>query len=281
MSESQFFEEIIANPHDDIPRLVYADWLEERGDPRGEFIRLQIELADASLDPDQRRELQIREADLLDEYQTEWTGPIADLVTRNAFARGFVEFIVVEVNEFVERAEELFRLAPIRSVLLNCHRIAGYINQPEPTGLLECEYLERLSGLALTGVMNDDSIVRRLFLRRQFPYLERLILSGTGVSDETVQLIADTSSLTNLKVLDLSDNRLRNASAIALAQSQYITRLETLMLSGNQIRLMGARALAKSENFRNLKHLDFRSNPYDQKVTNVLRERFGFWNCEV
>lgn len=28
----------------DGPRLVFADWLEERGDPQGEFIRLQVEL---------------------------------------------------------------------------------------------------------------------------------------------------------------------------------------------------------------------------------------------
>jgi uncharacterized protein (TIGR02996 family) len=35
---------IAAAPGDDVPRLVLADWLEERDDPLGEFIRLQIEL---------------------------------------------------------------------------------------------------------------------------------------------------------------------------------------------------------------------------------------------
>jgi len=37
-----FIDTILERPDDDGPRLVYADWLEERGDPRGEFIRLQI-----------------------------------------------------------------------------------------------------------------------------------------------------------------------------------------------------------------------------------------------
>ena len=33
-------------PHDDAPRLVYADWLDEHGDPdRAQFVRLQCELA--------------------------------------------------------------------------------------------------------------------------------------------------------------------------------------------------------------------------------------------
>jgi uncharacterized protein (TIGR02996 family) len=27
-------------PHDDVPRLVYADWLDERHDPKGALVRL-------------------------------------------------------------------------------------------------------------------------------------------------------------------------------------------------------------------------------------------------
>ena len=32
-------------PDDDTPRLVLADWLQERDDPRGELVRLQVRLA--------------------------------------------------------------------------------------------------------------------------------------------------------------------------------------------------------------------------------------------
>ncbi len=35
---------IVSDPADIGARLAYADWLEERGDPRGEFIRLQFEI---------------------------------------------------------------------------------------------------------------------------------------------------------------------------------------------------------------------------------------------
>lgn len=42
-----FLRTIIANPSEDGPRLVFADWLEENGESeRGEFIRVQIELAE-------------------------------------------------------------------------------------------------------------------------------------------------------------------------------------------------------------------------------------------
>lgn len=41
-----FLRTICENPLDDAPRLIYADWLEERGEgERAEFIRCQIELA--------------------------------------------------------------------------------------------------------------------------------------------------------------------------------------------------------------------------------------------
>jgi uncharacterized protein (TIGR02996 family) len=43
--EAAFIRAIIERPDDDLPRLVMADFLDERGDPRGEFIRLQVELA--------------------------------------------------------------------------------------------------------------------------------------------------------------------------------------------------------------------------------------------
>lgn len=39
MTDADFLAAIIADPKNDVPRLIYADWLEERGDPRGEFIR--------------------------------------------------------------------------------------------------------------------------------------------------------------------------------------------------------------------------------------------------
>jgi uncharacterized protein (TIGR02996 family) len=40
-----FIRAIFADPCDDAPRLVYADWLDERGDIRGRFLRLELELA--------------------------------------------------------------------------------------------------------------------------------------------------------------------------------------------------------------------------------------------
>jgi uncharacterized protein (TIGR02996 family) len=43
--EMAFVRAIQQNPDDEGARLIFADWLEERGDPRREIIRLQCRLA--------------------------------------------------------------------------------------------------------------------------------------------------------------------------------------------------------------------------------------------
>ena len=40
-NEEPFLRAIADNAADDTARLVYADWLEERGDPRAAFLRIQ------------------------------------------------------------------------------------------------------------------------------------------------------------------------------------------------------------------------------------------------
>jgi uncharacterized protein (TIGR02996 family) len=46
--DAGFLRDIVANPNDPVPRLIYADWLDEQGDQdhRGEFLRLDCKLAE-------------------------------------------------------------------------------------------------------------------------------------------------------------------------------------------------------------------------------------------
>jgi uncharacterized protein (TIGR02996 family) len=43
--DEAFLRSILDAPGDDAPRLVYADWLDERGDPRGAFVRDEVRWA--------------------------------------------------------------------------------------------------------------------------------------------------------------------------------------------------------------------------------------------
>lgn len=51
--DAGFLEAIIRDPADDVPRLIYADWLDDRGEAdRAEFIRDQVEFRHGSRDWD-------------------------------------------------------------------------------------------------------------------------------------------------------------------------------------------------------------------------------------
>jgi uncharacterized protein (TIGR02996 family) len=77
---------IRAAPDDDAPRLIYADWLEEHGQPgRAEFIRVQCELA-----RNDSPTLRQREAELLAAHHDAFAGSLAAPGLRFRFRRGFV-----------------------------------------------------------------------------------------------------------------------------------------------------------------------------------------------
>ena len=78
----EYLAAIRAAPDDDAPRLVYADWLLERGDPRGEFIILQC--------GPRTEESKKRETELLELHQTQWLGPVAYVTRTQVWERGFL-----------------------------------------------------------------------------------------------------------------------------------------------------------------------------------------------
>src|SRR5262249_37183185 len=83
--ESELLAAVYASPSDDGPRSVYADWLLERNDPRGEFIALQLASESRQLTKKERA----RQQELLVAHRREWLGPLATLPIRIGFDRGF------------------------------------------------------------------------------------------------------------------------------------------------------------------------------------------------
>lgn len=76
-----FLAGIIESPDDDFPRLQYADWLEERGDVRGEFVRVQCELAAWKIYKPPAEIQEIADSDRL--YSSQARKLIADKVTES------------------------------------------------------------------------------------------------------------------------------------------------------------------------------------------------------
>ncbi|MFT3708261.1 MAG: TIGR02996 domain-containing protein [Archangium sp.] len=79
--EAALFANVYADPSNDAPRLVLADFLTERGDPRGEFITLQCTAPGTDVK---------REKALLKEHEKKWLGAIAPVLAKDVeWKRGF------------------------------------------------------------------------------------------------------------------------------------------------------------------------------------------------
>lgn len=73
---AEFIAEIHAQSHDETPRLIYADWLEENGDPRAEYLRLECELIGLEPGDVLYEELHPRFVKLRREMPEDWLGEI-------------------------------------------------------------------------------------------------------------------------------------------------------------------------------------------------------------
>jgi uncharacterized protein (TIGR02996 family) len=70
-------EALAENPDEVATHAAYADLLSDSGDPRGEFIQVQLALEDEKLKPAERKKLQKREKALLKKHIREWLGDLA------------------------------------------------------------------------------------------------------------------------------------------------------------------------------------------------------------
>lgn len=269
-----FIQEIAAAPDDDAPRLIFADWLEERGDPRGEFIRVQCELAHLERHSEDSQELVIREANLLRDFETQWVGSAAEFCQRWTFRRGFLEYVEIVSDNFIKFSGQLFAKHPVRSASF---RVAPN----DLSKLAACPYLSRLSGISIGSHWIDYGELESLLDSHHFPRLSKLVMLGSHLTDAEARLIAAAPVLDRLQVLDISRNDIRNDGVAAIAGSRILAELTALLLNTNTIRLLGARALAESAHLQQLRYVDLRNNPIPQRGIDIVRARFGRQACEV
>ncbi len=283
------YRAILDTPDDDTLRLVYADALEESGDPRrAAFVRTQIELSRLpEYDP---RAVQIRYHERA--FDLRWAAelelPDGFDWARERFRRGLPGAVQAENGKtFVKHADELFLRYPIEALELNVVRLA------DTRDFAECSWLERLTSLTLVQGAGGQ-IVRRVLASPLLTRLTELRLGSEMTTADAVaavvrsrvfkqltslgvrrdrhaggNLVGELARLAKpprLKKLDLSSNRL-NADAIAqLVASPAAEPVEELDLSDNNLGAEGATALAGGAlpNLRTL-HL-LRTRPQEEGV---------------
>lgn len=291
MTNESFLYAIINQTDDDTVRLVYADWLEERGDrERADFIRIQIELKTLNVNEDSRRRTLIaKEKILLSKNQDEWLKPFQGLVNSVEFHRGFVENVTMEDTQFIEQSDFVFTIAPIIRVkfgyfwnnvpgllkrLRNCTCIEqiAYIDllfgcyQANDAWLQQLAespiLLHRLNTLHIVECDISKYGLRSLLRSSDLRSLEHLSLTECNLPGQSVaKTVSNYPNSDRLISLSLANNNLRDIDADVLAMSPHFSSsLEYLSLSDNNIGDSGVKALAQSEYFAKLTCLDLSNN---------------------
>jgi len=264
---------VIAAPDDDLPRLVFADFLEESGHPanvaRATFIRLQIE-AEREANPRQS-ELLIQANDLRPLFRDEWDQFLAHQVhradttqsrTHHHHVRGFVHTLRLHCQILLDYPKELFAAGPLRDLQVE--------TSPYPVDSRLRPKLESIAGLSqlLTLRLKPMAGVAELPAENRNPSKYRIEIND----------LIQTNYLSSLKTLICQANNVSDDWIIDFVRSfpmcSFYRSLEHLDFSNNRITDMGAVALIGSRWFDRLT-LDLRNNPITSTGIDLLRQRFG------
>jgi uncharacterized protein (TIGR02996 family) len=283
--EDAFLHDILAHPDDDAPRLIYADWLDEHNDPRGEFIRLQCALAQLSDEDPHRWPLELREQELLSGHEERWL-PKGISKTQCAFRRGFVEEITLYLESFLDRADRLFEQVPIRRLSLQG---PGWVRIPDShrplTLAASSPHLARIQRLSLSNLSLSRSELHEFLISPYLQQLTDLELSSLAVGNderpqsgpnalplEIVQQLTELPCRTELKAIRLTHTALTLDGLRALANSSSLTSLRELNLNGNRLTHEGARVLAEGRLLPQLETLHLDSNLFGDAGALIVSE---------
>jgi len=278
LRESNFLEAITASPDDDTPRLVYADWLEELGDPRSELIRVQCRLAATPLHSAGRWELEQREEALLTTNLPRWTKLLPRFprvpwgieprygLPRECFARGLMEHVTFPgIRQYAQSFDDIWKVTPARQVRLN-----KWSNKAIPA-FFESEGFNRIDGLWLTMDSVDVPLqqVLTIFARPELARLRKLRIFDRMLNQDGVAALL-AAPLDNLRELQIDQTAAGAEQCARLAAWDRLAQVTRLQFRGNECGYEGVAALAASPHVTGIEHLDLSSNFFGDDAIEAL-----------
>jgi uncharacterized protein (TIGR02996 family) len=263
---------VLDNPEDMSLRVALADWLCERADPRGEFIRLQLDFERHDLSAELLAARRQREQELLTAHERTWLGELAEPLLRQKaffvqrgpgplympyrFRRGWLDRLAIDGSWFGAQTDK-------------ARRKLGFADYQRTRAREFADFMRVLSTSAVGRLIEDLFLYtfvtdRVSALPREYPSLRRvtrLVLGddsdprGDGFDDGrlAVPLIASMPGLAHLFVWlpDLDPTRF-----CALPTLQGVRSLR-VCLGNSPSPEAWPRALAGADSLHNLSDLAF------------------------
>ncbi len=195
---------IIDHPEDDLPRLVFADWLEEHGAAlRAEFIRAQIELTQLQFDEKRRVDQTHRVYSLTQQLESELKAEFPIGLRRiDHWERGFAASAIWSAQAILETKQSAAVVPPTR--------VQIFVDVPPR------ELPQVFASPLLFGV-------------------QELRFAGEPIGDLGAAALAQATNLSRLRRLSLNYQRIQDVGANALAQSPCLENVIEVFFSGNWI----------------------------------------------
>lgn len=245
---------ICARPREDVPRLAFADWLDEYGDDGDRdwatFIRTDIaRRALGEYDPVRLR------WELIEKHEREaepWArdrfGAHAAEEGEPLLSRGFPWFVPTDGDELLAGEPELAAAVP-------CPVFALGESSPALADAFATPHLSRAVGLRLRNTILELPEVHALSTSRHVPLLTELDAIEGGIRPDAVQALLDSSLFPRLELLSLNEfgwggNALARAIAAVRASA-----LDALMLGAQLLAPNSLAALLDSPVGRGLRRL--------------------------
>jgi uncharacterized protein (TIGR02996 family) len=298
---------ILAEPDEDAPRLVYADWLEDNGQPeRGRHVRLQCEI-ERLPEKDPHREWLTKEADGLEKkHLADWLGPLDPEVCQNPsrenqhFNRGLLYWWYVTVGAFLTKktqrdvcewfpklgVDHLFLSAPSKrpealaqspalgwvAELTWAHSRAG---DDALVALAKSPHLGLLSKLDFTRLRCTDAGIRAFATSDGLGNLREFSLRecywGGDFTSKAVLEVLNSDRLPALRALRLGDGPPSGFNLVAVLGDAGVCRLKTLKLSSTAYPA-AIMALAGNPAAAGLEELLMQSSEIDDASATALAE---------
>jgi uncharacterized protein (TIGR02996 family) len=239
---------VIAEPYADLPRQVFADALQARNDPRGEFVMLELALA-APLSIRKREDMKARRDALFAEHAKTWFPTALEYRTRG----GFISAISGAFGKIDAEAKALFATQPI---------VEASITHVEASKLVKAAWLRYLRQLSIRGALGDKGFAA-LVAAATTQQLTALNVTATGLGKKALAALG--THLPHCRTLVLTGNLVGDEGAEQLAAWKHLGQVETLYLSGCNLTVAGVTKLL-SANLANLAKLTLSKNKLDNTI---------------
>jgi uncharacterized protein (TIGR02996 family) len=228
---ASLIDAVLADPDNDDARRVYADLLSQHGDPRGEFILIDIAL-DGPLSIRKRAELDARRAELLKAHGKTWF-PYALAAKR--VRHGFLHTVIGAFKQIKTAAAKLFDAEPVVEV-----QITDIEDEETVEKLVEAKWLAKVRRLVLRGQIGDEGFAS-LCASPHTANLTALNVTAHELGAEALDGLG--AGLPRCTTLVLTANPFGDDGLTALRRWKHLAGIETLYLSGCELTGDGVRTL--------------------------------------